>query len=77
MTVKVMRVKSEVSESEDREIDLHDSTIQTLYAMGLRLEYCMDIVEGAPGQVKDVLQDVLHHLDDVITELRRRIYELD
>ena len=66
-----------MTESQAHEIDLHDSIIQALYAIGLRLEYCMDIVEASPPQVRDILDGVIGHLGEIIAELRVGAHEID
>jgi signal transduction histidine kinase len=51
--------------------------IQALYAIGLRLEYCIEVLDLSPEQVKVALNDVVERLDQLIEVLRGRIYELD
>jgi hypothetical protein len=60
-----------------RELELHDATIQTLYGMGLRLQYCAEVLDVAPDQVRVALVDVIASLDEVVERLRNRIYEIN
>jgi signal transduction histidine kinase len=59
------------------ELDLHDRTIQALFGLGLKLEYCIQLVDASPDQVKAGLEGVIINLDQLIEQLRGRIYELD
>jgi len=61
---------------DSRELFMHDTSIQTLFGIGLRLEYCLDVLGQGPGDVQIAINDVIDDLDGLICELRERIYEL-
>lgn len=54
--------------------DLHDHVIQRLFATGLRMEQLA--VQAGPGEVADRIQDRCSDLDDTISEIRARIFQL-
>ncbi len=56
--------------------DLHDSTIQSLYALGLNLEDCAEIVNDKPREVKDRLELAIDSLNDVVRDIRNYIMDL-
>jgi len=55
--------------------DLHDGVIQSLYAIGLALEGCVEALEGPEG-VRQRLEEVIDHLNEVIADIRSYIFEL-
>ena len=57
--------------------DLHDSVIQSLYALGLRLENVVRTTNDIPGQVADQLSYSVDKLDEVIRDLRNNILGLN
>lgn len=54
-------------------LDLHDSTIQTLYASGMSLVAVENHNPDMPEQSKQIIRDVRRHLQATIDELRRFI----
>lgn len=58
---------------DEHELHLHDETIQALFGIGLRLEYCITLVDEAPEQAKLSLDATISDLGDLIAELRGRI----
>jgi hypothetical protein len=58
------------------ELQLHDNTIQMLFAISLKLEYCRAVADESPAQVKAGLDHVVSDLDNLISGLRDRIYVL-
>ncbi len=56
--------------------DLHDSTIQSLYALGLNLEDCANIVLESPEEVKERLDLAIDSLNDVVRDIRNYIMDL-
>ena len=56
-------------------IDLHDSVIQTLYGVGLRLENCLDCVEDAE-RLRREIEKSIEALDAAIAALRDFIFGL-
>jgi signal transduction histidine kinase len=76
MTLMSTELESHPDQSE-LELDLHDNTIQALFGLGLKLEYCIQLIDSAPEQVKGGLEGVILNLDALIEQLRGRIYQLD
>jgi signal transduction histidine kinase len=64
------------SQDETAELKLHDDTIQMLFAISLKLEYCLAVIDESPEQTKAGLNHVVADLDGLITDLRDRIYEI-
>ncbi|MFN3974760.1 MAG: GAF domain-containing sensor histidine kinase [Dehalococcoidia bacterium] len=64
---------------EDRERiarDLHDSTIQSIYAVGLSLENTVDILEESPQEARERLNYAVDKLNDIIRDIRNFIFNL-
>jgi signal transduction histidine kinase len=57
--------------------DLHDSTIQSLFAIGLNLERCQRLVSTAHHEVATQLGTAVAGLKEVIRDLRRYILGLE
>lgn len=55
------------------DLHLYDETIQALFGIGLRLEYCIALVDEAPEQAKLSLDATISDLGILIAELRGRI----
>jgi signal transduction histidine kinase len=53
--------------------DLHDGSIQNLYALGLHLQRVQALLETQPGRARTELTDSLSLLDQSIAELRQFI----
>jgi signal transduction histidine kinase len=62
--------------NEPEEMLLHDDTIQMLFGISLKVEYCLDVLGDSPEQVRTGLTHVLGDLTDVITGLRNRVIAL-
>jgi signal transduction histidine kinase len=60
-------------EREDLSRDLHDGSIQNLYALGLHLQRVKALLISAPERVSGELEDSLGMLDSSISELRQFI----
>jgi signal transduction histidine kinase len=58
------------------EIDLMDTTIQRLYGLGLKLEYCLTLLDESPEQARDGLDAAVNEVGQLIEPLRRRIQRL-
>jgi len=58
------------------DIALHDGLIQSIYGVGLKLEYCISLVDESPEQAKAGLEAAIIGLSDVIVQIRSRIYEI-
>jgi signal transduction histidine kinase len=55
--------------------DLHDSTMQSLYAIGLRLEHSLDNA-ALPGEVRQTLQEILQDLRATMIDMRKYVENL-
>jgi signal transduction histidine kinase len=60
----------------DEELKLHDDTIQMLFAISLKVEYCLEVIDESPKQAKTGLEHIVADLSDLIFGLRERIYDL-
>jgi signal transduction histidine kinase len=72
------RVES-LARLEERErigMDLHDGVIQSIYAVALNLEDCLERLEESPREVKARLNKAMDDLNKVITEIRSYIFDL-
>jgi len=58
------------------ELTLHDNTIQSLFGIGLRIEYCIALLDESPDQAKAGLDSAITDLGDLIAELRGRIDDI-
>jgi len=68
-----------VARLEERErigMDLHDGVMQSIYAVGLTLEDCVERVDEAPDEVKTSLDGAMNALNDVIGDIRSYIFDL-
>jgi hypothetical protein len=53
--------------------ELLERTIQGLYALGLKLEYCIALVDEAPEQARAGLDAAITNLGEVIDDMRSHI----
>ncbi len=56
--------------------ELHDGTIQSIYAAGLMLEGAAYLMDDAPSEAKEKLSAVMKSLNNTIQEIRRYIFDL-
>jgi signal transduction histidine kinase len=56
--------------------ELHDGTIQSIYAAGLMIESAAYSIDEAPQEAKEKLAKVMKSLNNTIQEIRRYIFEL-
>lgn len=56
--------------------DLHDGTNQAIYAVGLGLEYALELVETAPSEARAHIQRAIRDLNAVMLDLRAFIMGL-
>jgi signal transduction histidine kinase len=56
--------------------ELHDGTIQSIYAAGLMLESTAYLIEDSPAQAKQKLAEVMKSLNHTIQDIRRYIFDL-
>ena len=69
----VARARERARFVEERErvmLELHDSSIQSIYAIGLTLENCRRMLEKSPAQAAQALADAGANLNLVIQDLR-------
>ncbi len=68
-----------VARLEERErigMDLHDGVMQSIYAVGLTLEDCVERVDDDPAGVRGSLEGAMNSLNDVIGDIRSYIFDL-
>ena len=56
--------------------ELHDGTIQSIYAAGLMIEGAAYLIDDSSDQAKEKLAQVMKSLNDTIQEIRRYIFDL-
>jgi signal transduction histidine kinase len=56
--------------------ELHDNTIQSIYAAGLMLESASYAIDDSPRQAKTMLARAMDDLNAIIQDLRRYIFDL-
>lgn len=64
---------------EEREriaMDLHDGIIQSIYAVGLTLEYVGLLFDEQPAEARKRLQEAINGLNEVIRDIRNYILDL-
>jgi hypothetical protein len=57
-----------------QESEFMDRLIQGLYGLGLKLEYCIALVEESPDQARDGLDAAITDLGEVIDDLRHHLH---
>jgi len=57
-------------------MDLHDGIIQSIYAVGLMLEYCNLLLDEDPSTAKSQLNQAIAKLNEVIRDIRSYILDL-
>jgi signal transduction histidine kinase len=56
--------------------ELHDGTIQSIYAAGLVIESASYLIDDSPNEAKEKLAGVMKSLNNTIREIRRYIFDL-
>jgi signal transduction histidine kinase len=56
--------------------ELHDGTIQSIYAAGLMIEGAAYLIDDSPGEAKEKLTQVMESLNKTIRDIRRYIFDL-
>jgi signal transduction histidine kinase len=56
--------------------DVHDGIIQTIYAVGLNLEYCRLSLRASPDEVDARLGEAIEGLDQAIVDIRAYVLDL-
>lgn len=60
----------------EKDIEFLDHLLQDLFGVGLKLEYCLSVIDDAPSQARTGLKDVVSSLDDMVEPIRARIHRL-
>jgi signal transduction histidine kinase len=77
--VRLARQERRLAVLEEREriaMDLHDGTIQSIYAVGLTLDYTRLLLEQNPAQVQERIGMAIDELNGVIRDIRSYILDL-
>ena len=64
---------------EERErigMDLHDGVMQSIYAVGLHLEDCIERLKESPSDAEDGIERAIDTLNNVIKDIRSYIFDL-
>ena len=59
-----------------RDIDFLDHILQDLFGMGLKLQYCLAVLDDTPAEARDGIEDVVSSLSDMAEPIRMRIHKL-
>jgi signal transduction histidine kinase len=65
-----------VEERERIGMELHDGIIQSIYAVGLTLEYAALMLDEQPPVARERLNQAIHSLNDVIRDIRAYILDM-
>jgi hypothetical protein len=61
----------------EHDVEFLDHILQDLFGLGLKLEYCLQVMEDAPGQARVGMEDVVSSLDDMAEPIRAQLLKLD
>lgn len=64
---------------EERErigMDLHDGVMQSIYAVGLNLEDCIERLKSSPEEAEEGIERAINSLNNVIKDIRSYIFDL-
>jgi PAS domain S-box-containing protein len=73
LRVSEQRLREAFEDQERLLQDLHDHVIQSIYAVGMTLETCHDLIDKDPAGAAQKAQKVIADLNDVLTQLRNYI----
>lgn len=59
-----------------RDIDFLDHILQDLFGMGLKLQYCLAVLDDTPAEARDGIEDVVTTLGEMAEPIRMRIHNL-
>lgn len=68
-----------VARLEERErigMDLHDGVMQSIYAVGLHLEDCLERLKESPDEAREGIERAIDTLNNVIQDIRSYIFDL-
>ncbi len=71
-----IQVQSIVEERDRIGRDLHDNTIQSLYALGLEMEDCAEVAVDTPREVQTRLRRSVGRINEVISSIRTYVLDL-
>jgi hypothetical protein len=60
----------------ERDIDFLDRILQDLFGLGLKLEYCLSVLDEAPAQARVGMEDVVSGLEEMVDPIRAQILSL-
>ncbi|MBN1265740.1 MAG: GAF domain-containing sensor histidine kinase [Anaerolineales bacterium] len=79
MVTRLNRQARRLAILEEREriaMDLHDGSIQSIYAVGLTLDYSRMMIDESPAEAKGSVAQAIEGLDAVIRDIRAYILDL-
>ena len=77
--VRLQRQARRLAVLEERErigMDLHDGIIQSIYAVGLALDYARSTVDAEPSTARSKIDQAIENLDNTIRDIRSYILDL-
>ena len=77
--VRLQRQARRLAVLEERErigMDLHDGIIQSIYAVGLALDYARSTVDAEPAAARSKIDQAIENLDNTIGDIRSYILDL-
>ena len=77
--VRLQRQARRLAVLEERErigMDLHDGIIQSIYAVGLALDYARSTVDAEPSTARSKIDQAINDLDNTIRDIRSYILDL-
>jgi hypothetical protein len=61
----------------ERDIEFLDRILQDLFGLGLKLEYCLSVLDETPAQARVGMEDVVSGLEEMVDPIRAQILKLD
>jgi hypothetical protein len=58
----------------EHDVELLDRVLQNLFGLGLKLEYCLSVLDDAPAQARSGMEGVLTGLDEMAEPIRDEIH---
>ncbi|GAG56322.1 unnamed protein product, partial [marine sediment metagenome] len=77
--VRLQRQARRLAVLEERErigMDLHDGIIQSIYSVGLALDYARSTVDEEPSAARTKIDQAIENLDNTIGDIRSYILDL-
>jgi hypothetical protein len=71
-----VRQNNSSSTSTEAEIEFLDHILQGLFGLGLKLEYCLSVLDDSPGQARVGLEGLISGFDDLTEPIRDEILRL-